>query len=248
MCLHWLTVTCLCGPAACWFQCATNWNLAVPLYHRKRSLSLLSASRSASYLPRFTSNLRDSNIQHFPSSVEQNTGIGWMHIDDKKTSLFVFALQILFDVSHQQGRNGTHGAGRILPFRILRFIKSGNKVMHTQQLVLFLWFATVNPSFHRASWLPQWPSNFGISQRQSDGRGVTFSSGTDSIFTPSFKTPYHSQQTHDMLMHQLKPLSWFHLLVNCAKWRSGGGGKTCTCKYPSFHWTMLGNISYTHTA
>lgn len=44
-----------------------------------------------------------------------------------------------------------------------------------------------NSSFHRASWLSQWPSNFAISQRQSEGCGITFSSGTDPIFTLSFK-------------------------------------------------------------
>lgn len=168
--------------------------------------------------------MRESNIQPFPSHGEQNTSIGWMLTDDRKQTCLSFLCR--FFLMYLINKDETEHTGQV---GFLWFVKSRNKVMHTRQLVLFLWFETVNPSFHRASWLSQWPSNFGILQRQSEGCGITFSSGTDPIFTLSFKTPYHSQQTHDILMHQLKPLSWFYLLVNCAKSEVGG-------KMENVHW------------
>lgn len=43
MCLHWLTVACLCGLSACWFKCATNWSLTVPLIALCFSFCLISS-------------------------------------------------------------------------------------------------------------------------------------------------------------------------------------------------------------
>lgn len=167
-------------------------------------------------------------INHFKRSALSSPWVGW-----PATSLFVSSLQILSDVPHQQGRNWAHGAGRILPFPCHESSKSGNKVVRRRRLVLFWRLEATNPSFHNAPWLSQWPSNFGILQRQSEGCAVTFSTGTDSIFTLSFKRPYQSQQTRDMLIHQLRPLSLLHfLLVNCAKCWTGKKGKRALVNVP----------------
>lgn len=136
MCLHCLTVTCLCGLSACQFKCPTDWSLTIFIRQRKRSLSWLFAS-AAELL--------------FKCSALSTSWVGW-----EKSGLFVYSSQILPDVPHQQGRNRTHGAGRILPFSPHDSPKVGTKLCRDDN---WCYFDGLNALIRPFTMLPDCPSD-----------------------------------------------------------------------------------------